>query len=147
MLPPLLWIVVARRARERFQRIRASRLPFGPFGSELHRLRQIHEPRRNAVRSRPAQRLPFRREDREGIENTASRILRRVDEQRDRRAQLLVAHEAHQLIRVGWPFDEDDIGEERIERGAERTGTPGPVVPDTEDVDPLGHSSTSMQAR
>src|SRR3954447_15804467 len=146
LLPPLLRILVSRCPRERLQRIGAAR--FAGFArGQLDRLRQIHEPRRDAMSRRPRERLPFRREHGERIEDASRRRVGRIDEEGNGRSEVLISGKPDQVVAVGRALDQERVRIERVERSPQRACASRPVVTDAEEMYSSGHSSTSMQAR
>ncbi len=104
---------------------------------EAERLRQVHEARGNTVFERKPERLPLRREMREGIEGRLVRALGRVDQQGHGRPHLLMHQERQYVMRVRRPLHQHDVRPQRVERLLQTARTAGPVVPDAKDVN--GH--------
>ena len=109
------------------------------------RLRQVDEAHRQVARHAPLQRLPFGRELGEGIEGREPRVLARVDQHRDRRAQVGMRHEGQQAFGVWRPFDQDAVGLQRLEGAQQAARAAGPVVADAEVVQRRAHFSVRRE--
>ena len=111
------------------------------------RARQVDEARRHARAGRPAQRLPLRREAREGVEHRLLRRLHRMDQQRHRRHQRGVGQVRQQPIGLRRPLDQHRVGLPGREGAHQAARAARAVVADAEEAD-LGHvQPCARQAR
>ncbi len=138
---PLFLVVVVVRTRVRGVR----------HGQGVRR-GQVDEADRHVVAERPADRDPLGRELGERPERRPARVVHRMGEQRHRWSHPLVGGERQQCVALGRPLDEDGPRSGRIQRGTDRAGRSGTVVPDPEQQRPgggrgPGHAETSRQAR
>ena len=111
------------------------------------RARQVDEARRHARAGRPAQRLPLRREAREGVEHRLLRRLHRMDQQRHRRHQRGIVQVRQQRVGLRRPLDQHRVGLPGREGAHQAACAARAVVADAEEAD-LGHvQPCARQAR
>jgi hypothetical protein len=98
------------------------------------RLRQVDEVRGQRVLHAPLQRLPLGRELRERIEGGQARVVVRMHQHRDRRAQVGMRHEGKQALGLWGAFHQDAVGLQRLEGAQQAARAAGAVVANAEVV-------------
>jgi hypothetical protein len=102
---------------------------------EVDARRKVDEPDRGPVLDRPPHRDPLRRERGLRIERRDPRLVRRIDEQRDRRPHRGIGCERDELGRVRRSLDEHGIGTDPLELREHAPGGARSVMADAEDGD------------
>ncbi len=135
VLPPPLGVGVAGGGGEGGERVAARPAVLRRVGvarCEERGCRQVDHAHVDAVRERPAERDPLRRERGEGVEDGAGRLGGVVGEQRDRRLHLLVRGQGEQRPGVGRPLDQDGVRLQLLEHRGDGAGGAGAVVADAD---------------
>ncbi len=131
VLPPALRVLVAGRGGQFADRIGASsRWRLAAGHRQLVRGRQITEPDRDARVQRVPDRLPLRREHREGPERRLLRLPGHVAEQRHRRPHLRVRGQRDQPVRLRRSLDQHDVRALLLQGRPHRPRRPRSVMPD-----------------
>ncbi|MBN3931136.1 hypothetical protein IQ279_16110 [Streptomyces verrucosisporus] len=152
VLPPVLGVVVAGRLGEHPQRIQAQ-LPGRPLllpalvpqGQGVGR-GQVEEPNRHPVLQRPAEGDPLRGESGHRPERGAARVVRRMGQQRDRRAHPLVRREPHHRVGLRRSLHQQHrrpVGVQRRQDGPRRAGA---VVAHTQQQRPRRRGTRGARA-
>src|SRR5215469_2375245 len=87
----------------------------------------------------PLHRLPLRRELSEGTEESCICISARVHQQSNRWSHAGCTGKRDQMVCLWRSFDEHARRIESIQSALQQSGRAGPVMPDSEDVEPFIH--------
>lgn len=139
--PETLAILIAGGAGQRAHRVAFERVCRGLGRGQPPAHRQIDEFCFHPMPHRPARRLVFRREFREGPERGALRLIRRIGQQCHRRHHIRMRQHRQQSRGIRRPLDEHAAGAQLLQCREQPPRRARPVMPDAEQMN-AGHAHT-----